>query len=193
MNCKNKKSSAVWRAFLWTTLTYAISPHPGKTHKCMHVCMVSAFSRVWINRVWLPILLVIRCSRLRIWSHVTGLAIPSRVSLLILHTRAESIFSAYSRDSSRFLPRRPFIPSTAIGPVPNRSGHAIVYRWRSLPRVRPHRASSPQGSPSNGCCLVRCPHGPINVCLSFPTPTVQAVTVGLLEHSSTRIVQQDNK
>ena len=26
------------------------------------------------------------------------------------------------------------------------SGHAISYRWRSLPRVRRHRASKPQGS-----------------------------------------------
>ena len=32
--------------------------------------------------------------------------IPSRVSLLILHTQAES--GAYSRDSSRFPRRRPF-------------------------------------------------------------------------------------
>ena len=37
-------------------------------------------------------------------------------------------------------------PSCAIGPVPSLSGHAIAYRWRSLPRVRRHRASKPQGS-----------------------------------------------
>ena len=34
----------------------------------------------------------------------------------------------------------------AIGSVPSLSGHAIAYRWRSLPRVRRHRASKAQGS-----------------------------------------------
>ena len=34
----------------------------------------------------------------------------------------------------------------AIGSVPSLSGHAIAYRWRSLPRVRRHRASKPHGS-----------------------------------------------
>ena len=34
------------------------------------------------------------------------------------------------------------IPPTAIGSVPSLSGHAFAYRWRSLPRVRPHRANS---------------------------------------------------
>ena len=37
-------------------------------------------------------------------------------------------------------------PPSAIGSVPSLSGHAIAYRWRSLPRVRQHRASKPQGS-----------------------------------------------
>ena len=37
-------------------------------------------------------------------------------------------------------------PPYAIGWVPSLSGHAIAYRWRSLPRVRRHRASKPQGS-----------------------------------------------
>ena len=46
-----------------------------------------------------------------------------------------------------------FLPAPhTIGSVPSLSGHAIAYRWRSLPRVRWHRASSPQGSSSNGCC-----------------------------------------
>ena len=44
-------------------------------------------------------------SRLRIWSRE-----PSRpVSLLILHTRAESVNGAYSGDSSGYPWRRPFI------------------------------------------------------------------------------------
>ena len=37
-------------------------------------------------------------------------------------------------------------PPDAIGSVPSLSSHAIAYRWRSLPRVRRHRASKPQGS-----------------------------------------------
>ena len=62
-----------------------------------------------------------------------------------LHTQAES--SASLRDSSRVPRRRPFMkPPYAIGPVPSLSGHVIAYRWRSLPRVRWHRASKPQGS-----------------------------------------------
>ena len=62
-----------------------------------------------------------------------------------LHTQAE--FGAYLRDSSRVPRRRPFMkPPYAIGSVPSLSGHAIAYRWRSLPRVRRHRASKPRGS-----------------------------------------------
>ena len=60
-----------------------------------------------------------------------------------LHTQAES--GAYLRDSSR-VPRRRPLWNRAIGSVPSLSGHAIAYRWRSLPRVRRHRASKPQGS-----------------------------------------------
>ena len=36
-------------------------------------------------------------------------------------------------------------PPYAIGSVPSLSGHAVAYRWHSLPRVRRHRASKPQG------------------------------------------------
>ena len=64
-----------------------------------------------------------------------------------LHTQVES--GAYLRDSSRVPRRRPFIylkPPYAIGSVPSLSGHAIAYRWRSLPTVRRHRPSKPQGS-----------------------------------------------
>ena len=38
-------------------------------------------------------------SRLRIWSHETGLAIPRRVSLLILHTQAKSDVDMCHTDS----------------------------------------------------------------------------------------------
>ena len=62
-----------------------------------------------------------------------------------LHTQAES--GANLRESSRVPRRRPFIylkPPYAIRSVPSLSGHAIAYRWRSLPRVYRHRASKPQ-------------------------------------------------
>ena len=62
-----------------------------------------------------------------------------------LHIQAES--GAYLRDSSRVRRRCPFMkPPYAIGSVLSLSGLAITYRWRSLPRVRRHRASKPQGS-----------------------------------------------
>ena len=64
-----------------------------------------------------------------------------------LHTQAES--GAYLRDSSRFprwCPCIYFKPPYAIVSVPSLSGHAIAYRWRSLPRVRRHKASRSQGS-----------------------------------------------
>ena len=65
-----------------------------------------------------------------------------------LHTQAES--GAYLRDSSRVPRRRPLLidlkPQYAIGSVPSLSSHAIAYRRRSLPRVRRHGASKPQGS-----------------------------------------------
>ena len=72
---------------------------------CMYVCMYiwpsHIYSRVWINWVRLPILLVVSWTEelniphvpvmcLRIWSHETGSAVPSRVSLLIFQTQAKS-------------------------------------------------------------------------------------------------------
>ena len=76
-----------------------------------------------------------------------GFGSPVPRQLAHLHTQAES--GAYLRDSSRVPRRRPFIqflPPYAIGSVPSLSGHAIAYRWRSLPRVRRHGACKPQGS-----------------------------------------------
>ena len=44
----------------------------------------------------------------------------------------------------------PFIYLNRLTPSgqsrPSLSGHSSAYRWRSLPRVRRHRASKPQGS-----------------------------------------------
>ena len=55
-----------------------------------------------------------------------------------LHTQAEFLPSSAASSIMK--------PPYAIGSVPSLSGHAIAYRWRSLPRVRRHRASKPQGS-----------------------------------------------
>ena len=65
------------------------------------------------------------------------------------HLHAHAEYGAYLlRDSSRVPRQRPFLfqPPYAIGSVPRLSSHAIAYRWSSLPRVRRHRASKPQGS-----------------------------------------------
>ena len=89
-----------------------------------------------------------------------------------LHTQAEP--GAYLRDSSQVPRRRPFIyfkPPYAIGSIPSLSGYAIAHRWHSLPRVRRHRASKPPGSFQTGAALAG-HHGPINIHLSFPTPTI---------------------
>ena len=59
-----------------------------------------------------------------------------------------------------------FKPPYVIGSVPSLSGHAIAYRWRSLSRVRRHRATCPEGSSSNGCCL--CITMDQLICASFP-------------------------
>ena len=64
-----------------------------------------------------------------------------------------------------------FIPSTAIESVPSLSVDAIAYRWRSLPKVRRRRVSSPQGSSRNGCCLLKYHHEPVDAApLFFPPP-----------------------
>ena len=71
----------------------------------------------------------------------------SRQPAHLHNTRAESGAYLLVRDSSRVPRRRPFMkPPYAIGSVPSLSGHAITYRWHSLPRVRRQRASKPQGS-----------------------------------------------
>ena len=113
-----------------------------------------------------------------------------------LHTQAES--GAYSRDSSRFPWRRPFIylkSPYAIGSVPSLSGDAIAYRWRSLPRVRRHRANSPRGSPSYGCCHFAGHDGPNNVRLSFSHAhfwhEVGMLIEGICDHTYARAKTRD--
>ena len=86
-----------------------------------------------------------------------GSAVPSLVGLLISILRRNLVLT-YGIPPEFRGRRRPFIylfkpPYYPIGLVPSLSGHAIAYRWRSLPRVRRHRASKPQGCSSNGYCL----------------------------------------
>ena len=120
--------------------------------------MVITYSKRRINRIRLPIVLVVS------WTGEMNISLfPFAPEDLVsrdrfgspvprqpahLHTQAES--GAYLRDSSRFPPQRPFIYVNgpyAIGSVPSLSGHAIAYRWRSLPRVRRRqRARSRQRS-----------------------------------------------
>ena len=80
------------------------------------------------------------CLRLRVWSRETGLAVLSRVSLLISILGLNLLVLPYG------IPPEFRGASIYLESVPSLSGHAIAYRWRSLPRVRRHRASKPQGS-----------------------------------------------
>ena len=109
-------------------------------------------------------------SRLRIWSRETDLAVPSRVSLLILHVQAES--GAYVRDSSRFPRRRPFMYLNLHTPL----GQFRVYRaitqlgndavnCRGSPGARPVVLKV---VPATGALLAG-HHGP-STRLSFPHP-----------------------
>ena len=85
-------------------------------------------------------------SRLRIWSRETGSAVPSRVSLLISILMLNVVLTygipPKFRGASIIYSKPPY----AVGSVSSLSGQAIAYRWRSLLRVRRHRASKPQGS-----------------------------------------------
>ena len=84
----------------------------------------------------------------KIWLRERGSAVPSRVSLLISVLRSNlgltyGVVPPEFRGGVHFFYLK---PPYAIGSIPSLSGHAIAYRWRSLPRVRRHRASKPQGS-----------------------------------------------
>ena len=141
--------------------------------------MVTHIARVWINRVRLPVLLVVS------WAGKMNISLSAFVPENLVsrdefgspvprqpahvHTQAES--GAYLRDSSRVPRRRPFMkPPYAIGSVPSLSGHAIAYRWRSLQRVADTGPVNLKVVP-NECCLGTSPwtdsYSPL-----FPTPTI---------------------
>ena len=139
--------------------------------------MVTTYSRVWINRVRLPILLVVSCTgkmNVPLSPYVPenlvsrdGFSRPVPRQPAHLHTQAES--GAFLRDSSRVPRRRPFMkPPYAIGSVPSLWGHAIAYRWHSLP-CRESAGTGPVYLKvvSNECCLGRSPC--VYVCVFFPS------------------------
>ena len=71
-----------------------------------------------------------------------------------------------------------FLPAPhTIGSVPSLSGNAIAYRLRSLRRVRWHRASSPQGSSGDGCCLCITADQMLLCSSLFPHPLLVCVCV----------------
>ena len=90
-----------------------------------------------------------RHSRLRVRSRKTGSVVPSRVSLLILHTQAES------DGFPRFPRRRPFDRQPLLGQSRVNQGHAIPYQCCSLPRVCRHRSSINLFRSHHGLVFVR--------------------------------------
>ena len=131
--------------------------------------MVIHTTRVRINRVRLPILLVVsRTGKMNISLSPfapenlvsrDGFGSFVRVSLLISILRLNVVLT-YGippdfRDGVHL-----FI-QTAIrhGTSPELSRHAFAYRWHSLPRVRRQTGAALAGH-----------HGPINLRLSFPHP-----------------------
>ena len=127
------------------------------------------FSRVWINRGNIPArrqlnrdkcLFPFPRLRLRIWSSKTGSAVPScaacSLSMLRLNLSLTHRISPDFRDNTHIIYKPP------LGFSPKFIGSRnCVYRWRSLSRVHWHRASIPQGSSRNECCLFRLYYGPI--------------------------------
>ena len=81
-----------------------------------------------------------------IWSRETGSAVSSRVSLLIAILRLNLVFSYEIPPEFRGGVHLFILTAISHRVSPELLGHAIAYRWRSLPRVRRHRASKPQGS-----------------------------------------------
>ena len=127
-----------------------------------------------INRVRLPILFVVNSTgkmNVSLFPFAPenlvsrdGLSSPVARQPAHLHTQAES--GAYLRDSSRVPRRRPFIYLNRYTPLGQSRVFRVTqsaYRWRSLPRVRRHRASKPQGSSKQVLGRSR---------LSFPHPVL---------------------
>ena len=143
--------------------------------------MVITYSRVWINRVRLPILLVVSltgkmniplspCVPENLVSR-DGFSRPVPRQPAHLHTQAES--GAYLRDSSRVPRRRPLFIINCHTP----SGQSRVYRVTQMRTDGVHCRESAGTGPvnlkvvPNECCLGRSPwtnqYAPL-----FPAPTI---------------------
>ena len=129
-----------------------------------YVCMALTHSKVWINRVRLPILLVVRLTG-KMNNSLSPFA-PDNLALRGGFGRpCPASACSFSIRRLNLVPTRGLLPISAaasiyllkqpyaIGSVPCLSGDPFAYRWHSLPRFRRHRASSPQSSFSNGYCL----------------------------------------
>ena len=79
------------------------------------------------------------------------------------------------------------LPRYVIGSVPSLSGYAITYRWRSLPRVRRPGPVVLKVVPVTDAAFSG-HHGPINVCLSFSTPTIIGIKWACLIRYTPRTV-----
>ena len=96
---------------------HCVNHLPGVQKHLLCVCIVTHIARVWINRVGLPILLVVSLTggtNISLFALAPenlvsrdGLGNPVPRQPAHLHTQAES--GAYLRDSSRVPRRRPFI------------------------------------------------------------------------------------
>ena len=93
-----------------------------------------------------------------------------------------------SRDSFCLPQRRPHICTVnrhRVNPYYSLSGHTIAYRCRSLPRVRRHRANSPQGSTTNGYFIFMCyPGTNFFAPLFFRTPIGMWDVLGMCDTES---------
>ena len=81
-------------------------------------------------------------------------------------------------------------PPHVIESIPSLSGHVITYRWRSLPRVRRDKASSPRGSSSNGCYLC-ITIDPLMWAIFSPTPTI-SIKWARLKYRGVWVVSKHN-
>ena len=161
--------------------------------------VVSNFSRVRIDRVWLccqswswsaehgKYFSPYPRSRLRIRSRQTGSAVPSCVSSLILHELnligwcSFMGFLPLPRDGVHIY-RQPSSCQSLLEFIRSRDCVSMVFTAES---IRRHRASSPQGSYSNGSCLFRYHRGPFFARLSISTPITGVTTNGYYRTCST--------
>ena len=113
------------------------------------------------------------CSCLRICSRETCSAVPPRVSLLISILWLNMVLTYGIPPEFRHGVHLFTITAIRHRVSPEFIGSRnIAYRWRSMPRVRRHGASRPQGR------LERMLPWPINIRLSFPHPRVLLMMLG---------------